>query len=157
MDVFAKAYRDEAWDALLDTIEARTGKRPSEQWAASVAGEAMAHIRRHAPCKRDEWITPADLPPDTATVLLSVMVRTQDNPTGIRTEQAGEYSITYAGQVPTTGSPLTDDETAIIRADAKCGKGQGNSVPIVGLPTIPQRLPERMIGRQFEYDAGLGL
>lgn len=157
VDVFAKAYRDDSWDALLDMIEARTGKRPSAAWAASVAGEAMAHIRRYAPCRRDEWLTPADLPPDTATVLLSVMVRTLDNPTGIRTEQAGEYSITYAGQVPTTGAPLTVEEAAIIKADAKCGRGQGNSVPIAGLPTIPQRLPDRMIGRRFEHDAGLGL
>lgn len=149
MDVFERAYRDDSdFEPLLDLIEARTGTRPSSAWVSAVIGEVMAHIRRYAPCRRSEWITPADLPPDTATVLLAVLKREQDNPNGIRTEQAGEYSITYAGAIPTTGSPLTPDEVAIVKADAGCNRGQNNSVPIYGLPTIPQTIP---------HDSGLGL
>lgn len=142
MNVFSAAYAaDPQWGGLLDTIEARTGTRPTEKWVEAVAGEVMAHIRRHAPCRRSEWVTPADLPDDTATVLLAVLKRELDNPNGIRTEQAGEYSVTYAGAVPTTGSPLTADEVAIVKADAACSQAGGNAAPIAGLPTIGATIP----------------
>lgn len=109
------------FDALVDRVAAITGKSTSREWLLLVLQEGFAHLRRLAPCQKDVWLTPADLPADVETVLVAAASRRAAGPAdGIVSETIGDYTYTRAGANNTT-SYYTDEEVAIINDVSGCG------------------------------------
>lgn len=115
-----------------------TGVEPSEVWLEAQSQKVMVHVRRLAPCKRDVWLTPDDVPGDVLVVLADALARIQMNPNGLRTEQVGEYSYTRAGD-SVGESVFTDDEVDIIRVAAACAESNvgGSAYSVRTTTTTP--------------------
>lgn len=137
---YSEDYTDAYQGAAVQTsdlgasVGVLSGTVPSEEWLAVSVGQVLAHIRLKAPCRRDEWLTPEDLPADVWSVLVAALARLQRNPAGYRTEQIGEYSYTFAGG-GVGSSLLTDAEISIVTTAADCASNTGSAYSTRTTPT----------------------
>jgi len=104
-------------------VAARSGQPVDDALLEQMLNEIMAYVRLLAPCQRSVWLTWADLPMDVQAVVVAAAARAVDNPSGIRQQTIGEYSVTYAGANDFNNGPFSNSETRIITAEGGCGGG----------------------------------
>lgn len=114
-------------------ITARTGQPFDDALLEQLLNEAMAYVRILAPCQRSVWLTWADTSTDVQAIVVSAVARYLDNPTNVRQQTIGEYSVTYASASDVNNGPFSASEARVITAEAGCGGG---------LKTISMLTPE---------------
>lgn len=109
--------------AFQAAVDARTGQPVDADLLEQLLSETMAYVRLLAPCQRSVWVTWADLPEDIQAIVAAACARAVENPSNIRQQTIGEYSVTYAGANDYNNGPFSNSETRIITALAGCGGG----------------------------------
>lgn len=147
-DAFDAAFTgaSPSYAAVAQAVEDRCGRTVTEAWLAARMDEAMGYVWLYAPCRRSDWLTPADLPRPAQAVLGAMLSRSATNPDGIRTIQAGEFSQTWAGSSAGLESMFTPDEKRLIAALAGCTRGRSTRAtvdpPIPGYAGVTQALED---------------
>jgi hypothetical protein len=90
-----------------------------DHWLTVLEAEAMAYVRLLAPCKRDTWLTFANLPADVQIIVSAALSRFAENPQGYRQMTIGEFSYTV-GNGGSARGPFSASEAQVIRSAAGC-------------------------------------
>lgn len=109
--------------AFSAAVAARTGQPADDALLEQLLQETLAYVRLLAPCQRSVWVTWADLPEDIQAIVVAACARAVENPSNIRQQTIGEYSVTYSGAGDFNNGPFSNSETRIITALAGCGGG----------------------------------
>ena len=109
--------------AFSAAVAARAGQPTDDAQMEQLLLEALAYVRLLAPCQRSVWVTWADLPEDIQAIVVAATARSVENPSNIRQQTIGEYSVTYSGASDFNNGPFSNSETRIITALAGCGGG----------------------------------
>lgn len=120
--------------ATVEDIAQRWGHDIPEERRAYVQSQIdAAHVRIRAKLPIDGRVTRGEVSPETVRVVIEDMVlRVLRNPSGARTQQAGEFSITLDRSLSSGALTLTEEELELL--------GEGDGAYSVGVrdETLPQ-------------------
>lgn len=102
-------------DVTLDMVRPYILGDITDDFLTGMIGRAERQLLQIVPSLRDRVTTDPDLFVLAQDVVVAAVSRVGNNPTGIRQEMEGGYSVAFAAATVGAGLGFTDDELAMLR------------------------------------------